>query len=213
MKNYIIICLFLVGLVSWPAFGNRLPEKWEPGVIHLHGESLRGDVSYDPKLDVVFRKAEGKIQTFTPQTVHHFEIYDAATGLTRTYSSLFHEKTTSRDHKAFYEVVAEGDLTLVQKGEFVSRPRPQGKYHRVHNKIRDSHQKPEIVYSNYLVLQAVPQKITDFQRQVLPLMHDLEEEMGEFMQRENLDLGKAQNHIRIINHSNYLKRGFLSSTN
>jgi hypothetical protein len=213
MKNYVLICLFLVGFLSWPAFGNPIPEKWEPGVIYLNGESLRGDVSYDPKLDVVFRKAEGKIQTFTPQSVHHFEYYDGENGITRTFSSLYHAETSSRDRKSFFEVMTDGELTLLKKGKFFTRPRPKGKYHRVHNKIRDSHQKPEIVFSHYLLMKAVPQKITNFQQQVLPLMHDLEEEIEEFVQRENLDLAKPQNHILIIDHYNHLKKDFMSRIN
>lgn len=99
---------------------------------------------------------------------------------------------------------------MLRKGEFVSKPRPKGKYHRVHNKIRDSHQKPEIVYSYYFLQHANPQKITYFRKQVLPLMRDLEEEMQEFIQSNDFDLEKPRSHIMIITHYNQLKRDFLS---
>lgn len=210
MKSYIIICLFLISFLSWPALGNRLPEQWKPGAIHLAGESVRGDVSYDPKMDVVFCKAEGKIQTFTPQTVLHFEYYDEEAGLTRSYSSFPHHITASRQQRAFFEVVIDGDLTLLRKGKFSKIPRPKGKYHRVHNKIRDSHQKPDIVYSYYLLQQAGPQQITHFRRQVLPLMHDLKEEMQEFIQSHNFNMESPQSHILIINYYNHLKKDFIS---
>jgi hypothetical protein len=206
MKSYIILFLFLVSFVASPALANRIPEKWEPGVIHLEGQSLQGEVSYDPKLDVVFCKSDGRIQTFTAHTVRHFEIYDEGAGITRSFSSLSDDATASRERKTFFEVMVDGDLTLLRKGKYAKIARPKGKYHRVTNRILEAKQKPEIVYRYYLLRKDGLQEIRHFRRQVLPLMHDREAEMRQFINSHKFNLENPQSHILIINYYNHLKK-------
>ena len=192
MNNYIKIYLVLVCLFALPVYGNGIPEKWEPGVIHLDGESIHGEVNYNPKMEVVFCKKDGRIQTFSAHTVQHFEIYDKEAELIRIFSSMDAEGMGFQTKKVFYEIVVEGNLTLLRKGMPARKPRPSGKYHRVQNRIAEAKQKAEIVYSYYVYQDDAIKEIKHIRKQVLPLMHEQQGEMHQFIETNNLDLNKPQ---------------------
>ncbi len=90
-------------------------ELWHEGKIVLEsGDTLRGQVKYDLQQDLIqYKKGQSIAQAFTARKVLYFEIFDSSIRKYRQFFSLPYATNTDYKAPVFFELLAEGDLTLL----------------------------------------------------------------------------------------------------
>jgi hypothetical protein len=90
-------------------------EFWHDGKIILEsGDTLRGLLKYDLQQDLVqYDNQRGSVEAFTPRKVLIFEIFDKTSNRYRYFYSLPFAFTGNYRTPIFFELLAEGKMTLL----------------------------------------------------------------------------------------------------
>lgn len=106
---------FIFILLSYTGHAQKFPfEFWHAGKIVLEqGDTLKGNVKYDLKNDLLQFEKDGRLESFTARKVLFFEIFDQSVKRYRSFYCLPY--ATSGEYKApiFFELLTEGKLTLL----------------------------------------------------------------------------------------------------
>ncbi len=109
------IWVFAFLLLTVGGYSQKFPSDfWHEGKIILEaGDTLKGNVKYNMQNDVLQFEKNGVLTSFTARKVRFFEIFDLTIKRYRQFYSLPY--TTSGEYKApvFFELLAEGNLTLL----------------------------------------------------------------------------------------------------
>jgi predicted glycosyltransferase involved in capsule biosynthesis len=109
--------LGLLVLLLIPAVvrGQEFPfELWHEGrIVLLEGDTLHGNVKYDMQNDIVMFSVSEKIQTFSARKIAFFEIFDGTIKQYRQFYALPFSSVGSYRTAVFFELLAEGKLTLL----------------------------------------------------------------------------------------------------
>ena len=114
MKAKITLVLYLsVGLAS--GFGQQFAfEYWHEGKIVLDtGDTLIGAVKYEMQSDLLQFQANEKNQSFTARKVLFYEIFDVTIKQYRQFYSLPYSVSNGYKAPVFFELLAEGKITLL----------------------------------------------------------------------------------------------------
>jgi hypothetical protein len=127
--RWVVFFAFL--FISSAAQSQRFPsEFWHEGKIVLEsGDTLRGNVKYDLQNDFLQLDIKDKLESFTARKVLFFEIFDKTVKRYRQFYSLPY--TTSGQYKApvFFELLAEGKMTLLCRESIEYRNAPSSFYY------------------------------------------------------------------------------------
>jgi hypothetical protein len=90
-------------------------ELWHEGKIVLEsGDTLRGQVKYDLQQDLIqYKQGQSMAQALTARKVLYFEIFDSSIRKYRQFFSLPYATNTNYKAPVFFELLTEGDLTLL----------------------------------------------------------------------------------------------------
>lgn len=111
---FLVIYVFFYGSPGLAA----LPKPgWQSGQITGWDKTvLTGDLCYNWLIEtVLFRRTDGRIQTFSANQVSQFGWFDSVTNTYRDFRVLSHEVPNSRSSRAFFEVCMDGPLTVVRQ--------------------------------------------------------------------------------------------------
>jgi hypothetical protein len=106
------LCITLAASAQkWPF------ELWHEGkIILVNGDTLRGRVKYDLMQDLVqFDTPNRPAEVFTPRKVLYFEIFDKTVNKYRSFFALPYNATTGYRTSIFFELMEEGNLTLLAR--------------------------------------------------------------------------------------------------
>lgn len=114
MKRGLIL---LMMLLAGGAFAQQFPsEIWHDGKIVLEsGDTLRGNVKYDMQTDILQLDSRGKLESFSARKVLFFEIYEKAIRRYRQFYSLPYAVSGGYKTPVFFELLAEGKMTLLSR--------------------------------------------------------------------------------------------------
>ena len=110
------IILFLIFTYSfWPTFGQQFAfEYWHEGkVVQDTGDTLKGVVMYNLQTDLLLFQANSKNQSFSARNVLFFEIFDVTIKQYRQFYSLPYSGMGGYKAPVFFELLAEGKITLL----------------------------------------------------------------------------------------------------
>jgi hypothetical protein len=104
-------------LISAPAFSQRWAfEYWHDGKLILDSsDTLRGKIKYDINNDIIQLDQLGKLNSFTARKVVMFEIFDVTCSRYRKFYSIPYSFTGDYKTPIFFELLAEGKLTLLAR--------------------------------------------------------------------------------------------------
>lgn len=90
-------------------------ELWHEGKIVLEsGDTLRGQIKYDLQQDLIqYKQGQSIAQALTARKVLYFEIFDNTVRKYRQFFSLPYATNTDYKAPVFFELLTEGDLTLL----------------------------------------------------------------------------------------------------
>lgn len=104
-------------------------ELWHEGKLVLEtGDTLKGQIKYDLQTDLLQYEANKKFESFTARKVVFFEIFDQTTKNYRQFYSLPYSSATAYKAPIFFELLAEGKITLLSRERLEYRTYNTGFY-------------------------------------------------------------------------------------
>lgn len=174
---------------------------WCNGSLTLdNGEVIEGEINYDLKFEVVQVRDNGIIRAFTAEGVSEFTIFDPASYRQRDFVSIHHELNSGYERKAFFEVIEDGQITLLRKSEYIRRPRVMESYRASHvylNTVCKHHY--YAIKNNDEILE-----ISNFKAEILPWMSQYEREVNNYIKRGKVKLRDIQQQLQVVGFYNQL---------
>ena len=126
-----VVGIFFFLLVSSVGYSQRFSsDYWHEGKMVLEsGDTLKGNIKYDLQNDLLQLESNNRLESFTARKVLFFEIFDKLSKRYRQFYSL--PFTTSGQYKApvFFELLAEGKMTLLCREALEYRNYPSSFYY------------------------------------------------------------------------------------
>lgn len=127
MRRLFFLAFFLWGQTT--AAQQYAFELWHEGKIVLEsGDTLKGQVKYDLQTDLLQYEANKKFESFTARKVLFFEIFDQTVKTYRQFYSLPYSTTAAYKAPVFFELLAEGKMTLLSRERLEYRTYNTGFY-------------------------------------------------------------------------------------
>lgn len=175
-------------------------QMWHEGKIILEaGDTLKGMVKYDLQQDLVqYNNQRGKVEAFTARKVLFVEIFDRTVKQYRQFYSLPYSVTGSYKAPVFFELLAEGKLTLLSRESLEYRSYSSPYYFGSYNRL-------VLVYKFYLLKENGD--ITEFvgrKSDLLNLMGRQSEAVEDFIRENKLKIEERDDFAKIVKYYNSL---------
>jgi hypothetical protein len=199
MKRTLTLVLICISVA---ASAQQFPfEFWHEGKIVLEtSDTLRGLVKYDLQNDLLQLKIKNQLESFTARKVLFFEIFDQSAKRYRQFYSLPYSQNNTYNTPTFFELVAEGKLTVLTREKLEYRTVSTGFYY-YGNYTR-------LVLVNTYFLLKPNGKIEEFnnprRKDWLELMKNKEDDVVAFAKENRLDFDDRFELTRIIEYFNSL---------
>ena len=192
MKS-VLLTIFLT-FVLYSGFSQTFPsEIWHEGKLFLVNEEVySGKIKYDQTKGIVQVEEDGKILTFSANSIFHFEIYDITSESYREFYVLPYGLLSSYKTPVIFEVLIEGNITLLSR-EYVSLENIQNPY------SLGSYTKEILVY-DYFFLDKTGDitKYTMKKKDLYSIVYKRQKEVVEFMKANRLHHDKRNDLVRVI---------------
>ena len=200
----VLVALFFIG--SFIHSGQCAPPNslssgfWCPGQVTLADRQVvSGEINYDLKYNAIQVRHNGVVRTYTAEKIAHFTLFDLVKHRERRYVAIDHQLDEGYQRKTFFEVLTEGDLTILRKSRYVRKPR-----------VTEDKRAPHIYlnavcrHDYYAYNQGEFFEIDDFKGQILPRMTDYEDLVQNYIKRCKLKLRKINEQMRVVHLYNQL---------
>ncbi|HBK87544.1 MAG: hypothetical protein U0289_11455 [Cyclobacteriaceae bacterium] len=129
MLRAIVFIGFFLSLTSVQA--QKFPSDfWHEGRIVLEtGDTLHCNIKYDLQNDIIQSELNGRLESFTPRKAVFFEIFDKTSKRYRSFYSLPYSATGQYRATIFFELLAEGKMTLLSRESIEFRNYPSSFYY------------------------------------------------------------------------------------
>lgn len=176
-------------------------EFWHEGKIVLEtSDTLRGLVKYDLQNDMLQLKVRNQLESYTARKVLFFEIFDQSAKRYRQFFSLPYSENNTYNTPTFFELVAEGKLTVLTRERLEYRTVTTGFYY-YGNYTR------LVLVNIYFLLKPngkIEQLNNPRRRDWLELMKNKEDDVVTFAKENRLDFDDKFELTRIIEYFNSL---------
>ena len=200
----VLVALFFIGSIAHVGQGavppSLNPGFWCPGQITLADQRVvAGEINYDLKYNAIQVRHNGVVRTYTAEKIAHFTLFDLVKHRERHYVAIDHQLDEGYQRKTFFEVLTEGDVTILRKSKYVRKPR-----------VTEDQRAPHIYlnavcrHDYYAYNQGDFFEIDDFKGQILPRMTDYEGLVQDYIKRCKLKLRKINEQMRVVHLYNQL---------
>lgn len=198
MKGAFIVFTLLLFSLTTEAYQSY--GLWCIGRVTLeNGEVIEGEINYDLRFEVVQVRDNGIIRAFTAEGIMQFTMFDPVSYLQRDFISLNHQLESGYERKALFEIIADGEITVLRKSEYIRRP-------RIMESRRASH-----VYLNtvckhhyYAIKSDEILEINDFKAEILPWMNQYEQEVNNYIKKGKVRLRSIKEQLQVVGFYNQL---------
>lgn len=195
----VFVCLVLV-ITSLSAKAQWAFELWHEGkVVLATGDTLRGQVKYDLQQDIIqFTDKRGTVEAFSARKVLVCEIFDTTVGSYRQFYSLPYTATSGYRTPVFFELIAEGKLTVLSREKLENQTTTSPYYYGSFSRT--------VLVNKYFMLKENGD-IVDFstrKNDFLQLVGRHADIMNGFMKDNKLQLDDKKELAQIINYYNSL---------
>lgn len=173
-------------------------ELWHDGkIVLVSGDTLKGLVKYDLQQDIVqYNSQRGSIEAFSARKVLFFEIFDTTVGKYRHFFALPYNATTGYRAPVFFELLAEGKMTLLSRESLeyrtTSSPYSFGSFSRL------------VLVNKYYLLEENG-TIVEFvgkKTELMTLMGKRAEAVEDYMKQNKLKLDDKEDFAKIVSYYN-----------
>ncbi len=128
MRFFFSIFFFLI-LISNTSAQDFPSELLHEGKVTLaNGDTLSGKIKYDLENDLIQIVYKGTIQTYSARKLMYFTIYDNTVDMYRSFYSIPYEIQPNYERALLFEVLFEGQLSLLAREKIVTETVPQYSY-------------------------------------------------------------------------------------
>jgi hypothetical protein len=178
---------------TWPS------ELWHDGrIVLVGGDTLRGQIKYDLQQDLIQYNKGERTEAFSARKVLFFEIFDNSVRKYRQFFALPYSTGTGYQTPIFFELLEEGELTLLSREAIEYRtynsPYYIGSYSR------------QVLVNKYFFLNSKG-TITEFvgnKSDLLQIMGKKSKDVERFMKANKLRYEEKYDFARIIGYYNSL---------
>ena len=191
---------FLLLVIS-TGYSQKFPsDLWHEGKIVLEsGDTIKGNIKYDLQQDIIQFEKSGRLEPFTARKIVSFEIFDLTSKRYRQFYSLPYATSSSYKAPIFFELLAEGKMTLLCREAIVLKS-----YSNSFNYYGSS-SRPVLVYKFFLLrengnIESFFGKRTD----LINLMGNKGSQVEKYIKSNKLDLDDRYEFAQIIAYYNSL---------
>lgn len=195
------ILLFLLISVGVSSAQQFPFEFWHEGKIVLESsDTLKGLVKYDLQNDLLQLKRASQLESYSARKVLFFEIFDQSAKRYRAFYSLPYSQNNTYNTPTFFELLAEGKLTVLTREKLEYRTVSSSFYYY------GTYTRLVLVHTYFLLkpngkIEEIPNpKRNDW----LALMENKTDEVKSFAKENRLDFDDKYELIRIVEYYNSL---------
>ena len=163
------------------------------------GDTLRGQIKYDINNDIIQLDQRGRLQSFTARKIIMFEIFDVTASRYRKFYSIPYSFTGGYKAPIFFELLAEGKLTLLAREALEVRTTSAGYYsYGTYSRT--------VLVNKYFTLNDKGQ-IEQFlgrRGDLLDLMSDRDDEIKRFIKANHLSIDSKYQLAQVFDYYNDL---------
>lgn len=192
MKPVVLIILLTLALQN--AFTQHFPsDMWHEGkLVLVSEETLAGKIKYDQIKGIVQIEVGEKILTYSAKSIFHFEIFDISSESYREFYVLPYGLVTSYKIPVIFEVLVEGNLTLLSREYIVTK--------NIQDAFSIGSYSREVLIYDYFFLdkQGGITKYTMKKKDLYNELYKREKQVVEFMKMNKLHHDKRNDLVRVI---------------
>lgn len=195
--GFLFLILVLVSTVQAQQFAF---EYWHAGKAVLDsGDTLRGNIKYDMQSDILQIQIENKLESFTARKILFFEIFDGTVKRYRNFYSLPYSAAGQYKVPIFFELMTEGDVTLLCREALEYRTSTSPFYYY------GTYSRLVLVYKYFILrdngnIEEFKGKKNDW----YDLMRKKQSEVEQFVKSNKLDLDDKYELQRVVEYYNSL---------
>jgi hypothetical protein len=194
----LVLILSALFVTSMTSAQNWAFEMWHEGKVVLEaGDTLKGMMKYDFAQDIIqFTHRDQRVEAFSARKVLFFEIFDKTVNRYRQFFTLPYTQTGSYRAPIFFELLADGKLTLLCRESLEYRTVATSYYGGAYQRLT--------LVNNYFFLDEkggiVPFEVD--KRDLLDKMGKYEEDVEDYIKANRLKVDEKYDFVRIIQHYN-----------
>lgn len=198
MRNK-VIAFFIFFLLSTTAHAQEWAfELWHEGkIVLVSGDTLKGLIKYDLQQDLLqYNSQRGSIEAYTARKVLFFEIFDTTVGQYRQFFALPYNTSTGYRAPVFFELLAEGKMTLLVRENLEYRSYSSPYYYGSYSRL-------VLVYKFYLLEENG--SITEFvgkKSDLLQLMGKRAQAVEDYIRTNKLKVEDRDDFAKIVAYYN-----------
>jgi len=200
MLKYLLSIALLAASVN--LFGQEFPSEifHEGKVILQSGDTIKGKTKYDMQNDMVQVISGNVVHTLTSRKVLFFTIFDETVDMHRTFYSLpYNVQSDYRVHMLF-EVLYEGELSLLAREAIVQETVPQ--YSNLYRSSMNMTRTKLSYEYFYLDKKGVFKKYNKKRNELLTIMHRKSPQIKQYIKKNNLKVDLRRDLVRITAYYN-----------
>lgn len=180
-------------------------DNWYRGsLILVEGDSLRGDIHYDLQNNLVQINAGNAIKAYSARQIWAFTFYDPDMMTDRQFYALPYSVESNYKAPVLFELLTEGDVSLLARERLVTENVPQygyggfGNYSYLRTRIRRDH---FMGFANGTI-----RNYDGTKKDLLYLLRDKSNEVKKFINAHRFRFDDTRDLIQILNYYNSLKK-------
>lgn len=198
----ILLLLVIPAIAGTDLMAQQFPfEFWHEGRAILEtGDTLKGKIKYDPQNDLIQLERNSKFETLTSRKVIFYEIFDGQQNNYRQFFALPYSASGGYKTPSFFELLAEGKITLLCKESVEYRSSNAGFYYGSVSRL-------VLVYKYFLLKEdGTIERVNGSKNDFIDMMGSRAEEVRKYMKANRLGLERKEEIGRVISYYNTLHR-------
>lgn len=213
MKNIFFVTLFIFSFYLFFAESKANAQQlsrdfWHDGEVNLFsGETLKGKIKYDLDTDNIQLQYNNTIKSFSAFQVESFQFFDEVLKMPRAFYALPYKKSGNYESPTFFELFAEGYLTLLNREIITYRMMyPTGFWGWGYRPWMGT-SVPVLDDSYYVLLMKEEKvvKLVDTKKDILALMQDKAREVEGFVAANRIRFDRREDLVRLFDFYNSMK--------
>ena len=193
--------LFFIGLffISASGLAQRFPfEFWHEGKLILEeDDTLRDNIKYDLQSDLIQFEKDNRLESYTARKIVFFEIFDKTAKRYRQFYSLPYSAQGGYRAPVFFELLAEGKLTLLCREAVEVKSYPSSFYYY------GSSNRMVLVYKYFFLTdKGVIEQFSGKKNDLIYLMGNQGDQVEKYMKTNKLNLDNKYHFAQVVDYYN-----------
>ena len=193
--------------LSFSLLSQKFPsELWHEGwLVTNDKDTLKGNLKYDFEAQLIQIKIDDKIKAYSNRNIYYFEIYDKTIEDYRQFYSLMYEVNYNYKIPILFEVLIEGELSLLLKEKIVSEtiPRYFPSYYWYGRKSYEYYNKIDYEFF-FMRLDGTIIKFNGKKKDLFNIMYEKINDIKLYFIDNNLKIKKMSDLVKIVSYYNSL---------